>query len=456
MTAATAARTRMVHNTDLGNAKQLVAQHSGHIRYVATTGSWHVWNDFAWAVDDNGQVDRYARATVLRMQRRAADMEEGPDKEDAIKWAIAAENQARLKAMVEQAKAEPEVAARVDDFDGLAHELNTPAGPVDLRTGELRTPDPAAMHSKATVVRYIAGAKAPEWEKFIRTAIPDQATRRYVQRLLGLSLLGATMPEHQLPFLYGSGGTGKSTLLEIVSDVLGDYVFWAPRSLLQRKQPGAQSYDWASMRGRRLVIVEEVDGKLDEEALKQGVSQKSITARQPHERVATFRNVSALWMTSNKEPRFDGSDAALGRRLKVIAMDTKLEPTYVGPLKEHIAACEQEGVLSWLVRGSVLAHNRGVVEPAGVKASTSDMRDGANQLLEWADNALIMDPSGSATVAELHDSYTEWCIAAKRYNDYRSTRGLGWGRALREIGLEPGRSKGTRTYIGARLRAAPM
>ncbi|MEI5579628.1 hypothetical protein, partial [Streptomyces brasiliscabiei] len=36
------------------------------------------------------------------------------------------------------------------DFDAHPDEINTPSGIVDLRTGELRPPDPARMHTKVT------------------------------------------------------------------------------------------------------------------------------------------------------------------------------------------------------------------------------------------------------------------------------------------------------------------
>lgn len=454
-------RVSFARRSDLGNAQRLASRHAELIRYVHETQTWHIWSGAAWAPDITGQIERYARDTVRAMHRAAAEMPDGEDDKDArsiakagaAKWAAASESAARLGAMVQLCRAEPDIAVPLSAFDGEPWELNCPNGIVDLRTGKLRGADPAAMHTQSTAVPHDLKARAPEWEKFLEIVLPDQAVRTYIWRLLGASLVGAPLPGHQFPFLFGSGGTGKSTLLETVADVLGDYARIAPATLLARKQQGAsQTYDVASLRGRRFVVVEELSGAIDDNMLKLVTSAKTLAARQIREAETEFANVTSLWMASNHEPRIDGSDTGLRRRVKQIVMDVVLDgPGYVGPLKAHIAAEEREGVLAWLVRGCVAAAKDGLVEPDAVAEATSELFSSNNSLLEWLDACCHRDEDAVETGLALHASYMDWCQRGRRRIEYRSGKSATWARALKSIGLEPSRSATVRGYRGARL-----
>lgn len=458
-------RAAFAKRTDLGNAVRLVSRHEELIRYVHVTQTWHIWNGHAWAPDDTGQIERYARDTVRSMQRMAEAMPKGDsdDEKDplnaarvaAVKWATSSESAARLAAMVQLARSEEGIAVPLAAFDAATHELNCPNGIVDLRTGRLRNPDPAAMHSQRTAVRFDPKAKAPEWEKFVKTVLPDQKLRAYVHRLLGASMQGSPLPGHQFPFLFGSGGTGKSTLLETVVDVLGDYARIAPSTLLMRKGTtgSGSTYDIASLRGRRFVVVEELSGAIDDNMLKLITAAKTLAARQIREAETEFRNVTALWMASNNEPRINGSDTGLRRRIKQVVMDVVLDgPAYVGPLKAHMAAHEREGILAWLIRGAVAAERDGLVEPDVVARATDELFDSNNPVLEWLENSCIMDPDGIETGGALHSSYIDWCSRGKRRVEYRNAKSATWARALKGVGLEPVRTSTMRGYSGVRLQ----
>lgn len=453
-------RTAFAKRTDLGNAQRLAGRYAELIRYVHGTEQWHIWNGQAWAVDDTGQIQRFARDTVRGMQRDALLLPDGSDeRETAAKWGQACEMAARLTAMVQLARAEPDIAVTVDSFDLHPWELNTATGIVDLRHGQRMHHDPARMHAQITAVGYEPAARAPQWEAFLRRVLPADDVRTYVQRLLGRSLVGLPMPGHEFPFLFGSGGTGKSTLLEIVIDVLGDYARIAPSTLLLRKQ-GATSgstYDIAALRGKRLVVVEELSGTIDENVLKLITAASRLAARQIHQAEAEFPNVTSLWMASNNEPRINGSDTGLRRRVKQIVMDTVLDgPGYVGPLKAHIATNEREGVLAWLVRGCVDAYKHGLVAPGAVELATAELFSSNNPLLEWLEACCELDDGSIETAPALHASYLDWCSRSRRRVDYRNGRSATWARALKGAGLEPVRTATNRGYRGARLTQPPL
>lgn len=452
-------RAVLAKRSDLGNAQRLAARYAEVIRYVHQTGCWHIWDGAAWAPDDTGQIERYARDTVRAMQREADGMEFGSEEQNeakltALKWAIASENAARLAAMVGLARAEDGIAVTATAFDTRPWELNCPNGTVDLRTGQLRNHDPASMHSQSTNARYLKSAKVPRWGKFLRLALPDPAVRKYVQKLIGASLVGEPLSAATFPFIYGPGGTGKSTLLEPVLEALGDYGRLAPANLLVAKRGGGgdQTYDIAALRGKRFVLASEGHSRqrLAEDVVKRITGDLHLAGRQIREAEITFPNVTALWFTSNHEPRADGTDTGFFRRLRKITMDTVLGPEHAG-LKEYLIADELEGILSWAVAGCVLAHAEGLNPPARVLADTEQYRDESNPLMEWLDACCTLEPGARTSAADLHAAYTDWCDTRRRPVDYRSAKGSGWSGAMKSLGLEPYRTAAERGFAGIRL-----
>ncbi len=450
--------------TDLGNAQRLVARYLEVVRYVQATDRWHVWDGTRWAPDETGAIDRLARDTVRAMQREAAAMpsdteEQSEAKIEAAKWAVACEGAARLASMIQLARYEEGVPVTATAFDGRPWELNCPNGVVDLKTGKLLNHDPAHMHSQRAAVRFIEGAKAPAWRRFLRVVLPDAEVRRYIQRLLGASLVGQPLPAATFPFIFGEGGTGKSTLLEPVLHALGDYGRLAPANLLTAKRGGGgdQTYDIAALRGARFVLASEGHSRqqLAEDVVKRITGDTTLAGRQIREAELTFPNVTALWFMSNHEPRVSSTDTGLWRRIREIPMDVVLSPRYAG-LKERLIEEELEGILAWCVSGCVDYQRNGLKTPAAVTAATDSYRDDSNPLLEWAEQALVRDPDARETGPDLHASYVDWCATSRRRNDYPSGRSKVWARALKSLELEPVRTTAWRGYSGAALRQPPL
>lgn len=453
-------RVQLVNRTDLGNAQRLVARYAEVIRYVHQTQRWHIWNGAAWAPDYTGQIERYARDTVraIRREAEAIPLDDEEARTAAFKWANACESAGKLTAMEQLARSEDGIAVGAETFDNRPWELNCVNGTVDLRTGKLMNHDPAAMHSQATAVRYVAGAEAPRWEAFVKLVLPDTPTRNYVQKLLGASLVGEPLPAATFPFVFGPGGTGKSTLLEPVLAALGDYGRLAPANLLVAKRGNSdQTYDIAALRGKRFVLASEGHSRqrLAEDVIKRITGDLTLAGRQIREAEITFPNVTALWFTSNHEPRADGTDTGFFRRLRKITMDVVLGPEFAG-LKEKIIAEELEGVLAWCVAGSVSAAKRGLQPPKQVIIDTEIFRDESNPLHEWLEASTVPDDDAVETGPALHASYLDWCNDARRPVDYRNGKSSSWSGALKSLGLKPTRSATGRGYRGVRLQQPPL
>lgn len=165
---------------------------------------------------------------------------------------------AGMKALLEQAKASPDLSLSSEDLDSDPWALCTPAGVVDLRTAELHKPDPAnGNHAWATNIAPEA-MPTPRWDRFLLETFGDDADGLemidFLHVLLGYSITG-DVGGQVLPFLYGQGKNGKSALLDTMIQILGDYADVAPPGfLMDRGAFSEHSTELTELHGRRMMV----------------------------------------------------------------------------------------------------------------------------------------------------------------------------------------------------------
>ena len=114
--------------------------------------------------------------------------------------------------------------SRIDSDPWLLNCLN---GTVDLRTGVVKPHDPADYITKLCPVAYDPQARAPTWEHTLaKVTLEERAPTRplvaFLQRWFGYCATGSVR-EQQFVVHYGAGSNGKSTVIDTVAAVLGDY-----------------------------------------------------------------------------------------------------------------------------------------------------------------------------------------------------------------------------------------
>jgi putative DNA primase/helicase len=111
----------------------------------------------------------------------------------------------------------------VDELDRNPWLLNVQNGTLDLRSGELRPHRREDLLTRLAPVAYDQAAQCPTWLAFLnRIMAGNQDLIRFLQRAIGYTLTGSAR-ERVLFMLHGGGANGKSTLLETVADLMGDY-----------------------------------------------------------------------------------------------------------------------------------------------------------------------------------------------------------------------------------------
>jgi hypothetical protein len=116
----------------------------------------------------------------------------------------------------------PNIFAPTDLFDGDPCKLNTPAGTVDLRTGQMDAHNPADLIMKITEVSP-SEVGMEKWLGFLKQfTVNDPDLESFLQLLGGICLIGEDHDEI-LAVAKGKGFNGKSDLFNIWSMVMKDY-----------------------------------------------------------------------------------------------------------------------------------------------------------------------------------------------------------------------------------------
>jgi putative DNA primase/helicase len=399
--------------TDDGNALALVDWHSHEIRYCPERGSWLTWNGHRWQWDPptGGLLTELARRVARDLPR---------DNEPARGWRRKSLMQPRINAMIALARSDPRTVAHAVDLDARPFELNTPAGVVDLRTGRLLPPDPAALHTRTTTVAPDFDAPATRFLDFMAdTFAGDPALTGYVQRLLGVSMIG-TVLEQVLPFAHGAGANGKSTLAGVVQRLLGlgddGYSISAPAELLTSAGRTEHPTEIARLAGARLVVTAELDEgqRFAEAKIKQLTGRDVLAGRFMGKDFFSFRPTHTIWLLANHQPDVRTGGDAFWRRIKLVPFlhvvpaerrDPHLEDTLV----------EQEGpaILAWLIRGAADYLNGGLREPSEVIKATAAYQLEQDTVARFVEERCTTGDPNQVHLAcrsgELYAHYEKWC-----------------------------------------------
>jgi len=355
--------------TDLGNAQRLVSKHGADIRYSESLGRWYVWDGHRWQPRKAGPIIARAKSVVRTIM---AELPKDADKDLRMKYfrhALDSESARAIMAMVKLTESDPQIVIETSQLDADPFLLNVRNGTVNLKTGALEKHRREDLLTKLCPVEFDAAAKCPVWESFLArvfakdAANPDDpgdtATIAFVQRLMGYSLTGS-ISEQILPIFWGGGANGKSTLLNVIREILGKgYAAKAPRGLLMQKHNEQHPAELTVLFGARFVIATESKrgGRLSEDLVKDLTGDEAIQARYMKQDFFEFEPTHKLFLCTNHRPRITESDDGIWRRVILVPFLTKfwnpaageLGPDHLrrdNGLKEKLRA-QLTGILAW-------------------------------------------------------------------------------------------------------------
>lgn len=378
-------------------------------------------------------------------------------------------SQSRLKAVWQMAMVHL-ILIELDDFDAAPTLLGTPAGVIDLTSGEIR---PATVGDKVTQRTAVSpapqGTQAPIWENFLSSIFDGNIEMiEFVQRMVGSALVGDVSPQ-KFVVLYGSGANGKSVLRDVCGRLAGSYATTASSKVFMQSYGDRHPTEIASLAGKRLVLASEVPtGRMwNDTLLKDLTGGEKISARRMHKDEFTFTPRGTLIFTANTLPSFPGAQEAMLRRILLVPMLRQFSESEQDPnLAAQLINEEGPAILGWMVEGArkFLADGGGVKGlriPQSVIDGTRAYFDEEDIVLQF----LMSDQSSGRGAIEwccrtfipnklLFDAFIQWSDA----NGYKNWTSRTLPKAIREnagrYGLSDARSSGARGFSVDRLLVA--
>jgi putative DNA primase/helicase len=437
------------HTTDLGNAERLVAEHGRDLLFVPGPG-WHAWDGRRWRRDTDGEVMRRAKLTVRAIAAEAAAVDDDEARKRLLRHALESEREPRLRAAVSLAASDREVIVDAEQLDADPLLLNVANGIIHLRAGELVKHSRSALLSKLVPVTYDPTAKAPRWTDFLRRIFAeDDELIAFVQRAVGYSLTGLTV-EQILFLLYGTGANGKTTFVETLRALFGEYGQQTPaETFLERRETIPN--DLARLPGVRFVAaVETGEGRrLNETMVKRLVGGDTIAARFMRSEWFEFEPCFKPWVATNHKPVIRGTDEAIWRRIRLVPFTVTIPEGERDPNLRDKLLDELGGILAWAVDGCLAyLHEGGLGKPEAVTRATAGYRGDMDLLGTFLGDCCLLGDTYKAKAGDLYREYGSWC---DRSGERDRLSQQSFGRSLTERGFHSHRNGRGRWWTGIGL-----
>jgi putative DNA primase/helicase len=274
----------------------------------------------------------------------------------------------------------------------------------------------------------------------------DQDMIAFIQRAAGYSLTGLAS-EQALFLAYGHGANGKSTFLEVLSLLAGDFHAAGSFDSFDVNERNAKRDDLAALVGKRLLTIVESD----EDRRLSGAKVKSVTGNDPiscrhlHGKYFTYTPTFKPWFATNFKPMISDDTDGMWRRVRLIPFPH----SFAGAPDRQLSAKlrgELPGILTWAVEGARLWYAQGLGSCKTVDAATADYRADSDILGQWIEECCTLGPNEVLDAGTGYHSYKVWAQQNGYFvqaNNVMSAQA--WGRRM---GERPGITKRRRVYYG--------
>lgn len=349
------------------------------------------------------------------------------------------------------------VAEDVDDPDCPDPDVTRTVRTWTVRLDPHRRED---LITKLAPVDYDPAARAPIFEAFLARVQPEADNRSYLQRLLGLAVT-AIVDEQMFAIFHGEGRNGKSTLIDTVAWLLGDYSTTVPIASLvtdQNRRGQEATPDLVRVPGARLVrSAEPKEGlPLDENLIKELTGGEPVNIRRLNQEFVEVYPVFKLIISCNRKPVIRGSDDGIWRRVHLVPFDVQIPKDEIDKkLKDKLRA-EASGILNWLVAGALDYLARGALDPPqAVVAATQEYRDESDTIAAFVRAAVEIthNPNDVVEAGTLYEAFVVYCNKSALTPLGKTTFNRRMPKTALHLGIEKAKSS-VSTYAGIVVRDA--
>ena len=440
-----------IQYTDSTNALRLLREHGRDIRYLPAWKKWLVWNGKHWETDEGGAlVHEKGLESVHNIYDEMLNTDDYRERNEIENFGKISESYRRREAMVKTAQLIKALNIRADDLDKNPWLLNVKNGTINIKTGEFREHRQEEMITKIATVDYDPTADCPLWKQFVREVMnfkPDLIT--FLQTAAGWALTG-NIAEQTMFIFYGSGANGKTTFLNTIMDLLGDYALASPIETFMKKSNDQNTNDIARLRGTRFVSTTEAEQgqRLSEPLIKKITGNDQMTARFLYGEYFNFTPTFKLFMATNHKPIIKGTDHGIWRRIMLVPFTNTIPKEKQDKSLEDKLKKEASGILNWLLEGTKRWQQEGLNAPPVILNATDEYRGEMDVIGNFLQERCIQKKEYTIRIRELYKSYADWCDG----NNEHAVSERFFTMRLKEMGFEQTRTSEARYWSGLAFR----
>ena len=275
-------------------------------------------------------------------------------------------------------------------------------GIYDLNSMTFREGLPEDYITMSTGIDYdFNSPEVKEVKKFIKQILPNKAVRDYAMYYMATCLHGDN-EQQKLVVFTGEGGNGKSLLISLLEESLGDYTCALDVAYVtQKRQRASQASPGVmELRNRRLAIIHEPDegDTLNMGIIKALTGNDKIKARNLFENDITFRNRAKLIMLCNALPTPSSQDDGVWRRIRIVHFPVQFVDDPKEPHERKKDPTLENKIYTWKQAfiNLLLAYYQKyktelksvIPEPKEVREFTDQYRERTNVFLEFTKESL--------------------------------------------------------------------
>lgn len=314
------------------------------------------------------------------------------------------------------------------------------------------------MISKLVPATYDPDAKAETFVAFLERVQPNPEMRGFLKRYFGYCLTALTT-EQCFVFFYGEGRNGKSTLVDLIAQIMGDYSTTVPFETLagdDRRKGGEATPDLARLPGARMVRAAEPEQgmKFRESMIKSLTSGEPILIRRLHAEFNEVYPTFKLVISGNHKPDVRGADDGIWRRVLLVPWDVQVPLDEVDRRLPEKLLAERSGVLNWLIEGALDYLKFGLLVPEEIRAATDTYREESDPIGAFiaAYCDVTGNPDDDTTPQQLYSAYKVFCEAENHNVWTASTFNRQMPTKAKKLGFLKAKSKGLSIYRGIKLK----
>jgi P4 family phage/plasmid primase-like protien len=297
-------------------------------------------------------------------------------------------------------KYDPDFGNRLDENKNLICFLN---GVYDLENSIFREGRPEDYITLCTGINYISFEKLNKSKlhtvrKFLVDIQPEEETRNYILDLFASCLAGHNI-DQKFNIWTGSGSNGKSLVITLMMESLGDYACGLPPEVLTRASmdPDKASPTMAKTKGKRFVVFEEPEGtdQVYVGKMKAYSGNVKIQARKLHKDVIDFYPQFKMFLSCNKLPTIPSNDGGTWRRIRLVPFDMKFVDNPIEDyerqidrgLEDILKTCKEE-FISMLIERYKIYKLEGLKVPDKVMVSTDKYQTNSDIFLDYINDCI--------------------------------------------------------------------